>query len=248
MIFGSWQIQPGDYMDSLTSISGSDSIVIIRLENYPTYFPLDTIWICEGDSYDFYGQILTTSGVYYSTFQSIHGCDSIVELPLNVIPEPMVSLDPFVQDSVEVDASVITLPNGNPPGGEYSGAGVTTQGFDPSITGIGEFWITYAYTDTITNCTGQDSTSIIVYDPIGINESVICPVKLFPNPGTDKFTITGSDLRLVEIHNISGELIRKLDTKNRTRLDFNLSGQAKGVYFIRIVNSEEEITKLLILM
>ncbi|MCF8295543.1 MAG: T9SS type A sorting domain-containing protein, partial [Bacteroidales bacterium] len=93
-----------------------------------------------------------------------------------------------------------------------------------------------------------DSTSIIVYDPLGITESVIDPVNLFPNPGTDKFTLIGSDIQSVQIHNISGELIRKLDTKNRTRLDFNLGDQAKGVYFIRIVNSEVEITKLLILM
>jgi hypothetical protein len=247
-IFGAYQTIPGDYMDSLLTSSGSDSIVIIRLENYPTYFPLDTIWICEGDSYDFNGQTLTTAGVYYSTFQSIHGCDSILELPLELIPFPVVSIDDFNPDSASLNAGVIALPIGNPSGGEYTGAGVTSQGFDPSLTGTGEFWITYSYTDTITNCTGPDSTSIIVYDPLGINESVIDLVNLFPNPGTDKFTLIGSDIQSVQIHNISGELIRKLDSKNKNRLDFNLVGQAKGVYFIRIVNAEEEITKLLILM
>ncbi len=248
LIFGVYQTLPGDYMDSLLTSSGSDSILIIRLENYPTYFPVDTVKICEGDFYEFNGQFLTTAGTYYATFQSIHGCDSILELPLELMPAPMVSIDDFNPDSASLHAGAIALPIGIPSGGEYAGAGVTSQGFDPSLTGTGEFWITYSYTDTITNCTGKDSTSITVYDPLGINESVINPVQLFPNPGRDNFTITGSHIQSVQIHTISGKLIKEPEITNRTRIDFNLMGYAKGVYFIRIVNSEEEIIKLLILM
>lgn len=40
--------------------------------------------ICANDSYNFYGQTLTTAGVYNHTLQTIHGCDSVVHLHLSV--------------------------------------------------------------------------------------------------------------------------------------------------------------------
>ena len=42
----------------------------------------DSIYI--GNSYDFYGKLLTAAGVYYDTLQTIHDCDSIIELTLTV--------------------------------------------------------------------------------------------------------------------------------------------------------------------
>ena len=43
--------------------------------------------ICEGESYVFGSQTLTTSGVYEETFTSASGCDSVVTLTLSVLPE-----------------------------------------------------------------------------------------------------------------------------------------------------------------
>lgn len=40
--------------------------------------------ICENGSYNFFGQILNTAGVYDHTLQSIYGCDSIVHLHLSL--------------------------------------------------------------------------------------------------------------------------------------------------------------------
>lgn len=42
--------------------------------------------ICNEDEYDFNGQILTASGTYTDTLQTIAGCDSVVELDLTVLP------------------------------------------------------------------------------------------------------------------------------------------------------------------
>jgi hypothetical protein len=72
------------YYDTLQAISGCDSIIELTL----TVISIDTTHIsadiCEGESYDFFGNILTTSGVYHHTLQSVNNCDSIIELTLNV--------------------------------------------------------------------------------------------------------------------------------------------------------------------
>ena len=42
--------------------------------------------ICEGDTYNFYGQSLSTAGVYNHTLQTQYGCDSVVHLHLAINP------------------------------------------------------------------------------------------------------------------------------------------------------------------
>ena len=248
LIFGNWVSQPGDYTDTLLNAQGGDSINIIRLENYPSYLTNDTVEICEGETYNFYGQVLNTAGVYSETFQSVQGCDSIEELMLVVIPAPAVSISPFAPDSVSIDSGLLALPTANPAGGIYSGTGVTASGFDPALAGLGEFWISYTYVDTITGCTNQDSTWIKVYDPIGIEELETNKVKLFPNPGMGNFVLTGTNLQSIQVKTLTGELVKEIEIKNRSEVHFNLTGQAKGIYFVHIVNDDAEVRRLLILM
>ena len=42
--------------------------------------------ICPGESYNFLGETLTTSGEYVQTLQTLYGCDSLVHLSLTVYP------------------------------------------------------------------------------------------------------------------------------------------------------------------
>lgn len=46
----------------------------------------DSLSICDGDSYTFGSQTLTTSGLYTEIFTNVFGCDSIVDLNLTVNP------------------------------------------------------------------------------------------------------------------------------------------------------------------
>ena len=247
-IFGNWQSQPGDYFDTLQNVQGNDSIIIVKLEHYQTYFPVDTVEICEGETYNFYSQVLTTAGVYHETFQSILGCDSIEELSLVVIPAPVVSISPFAPDSVSIGAGLLALPAATPVGGIYSGTGVTASGFDPLLSGLGQFWISYTYIDTITGCSNQDSTLLKVYDPLGIDELETNKVKLYPNPGTGDFVLTGTNLQSIQVKTLTGELVKEIAIKDRSEVHFNLAGQAKGIYFVHIVNDDAEVRRLLVLM
>jgi hypothetical protein len=242
LIMGNWENQPGDYMDSLVNIAGGDSIVIVRLENYPTYYPVDTVEICEGDFYDFNGQILTTAGVYYSTFQSSHGCDSIVELPLTLIQAPLVNISEFNPDSTNINGGIVDLPAASPPGGEYSGTGVTNNVFDPSISGTGEIWISYSYTDTFTGCSNKDSTYINVYDPVGIAELLNNEVKLYPNPGKGSFILDiGNTAKTTELQLFDGQgkHVIQREIKERTS-SINTSNLSVGVYTY-VVKEQGEI-------
>lgn len=81
-----------------------------------------------------------------------------------------------------------------------------------------------------------------------IDESINSKLKIYPNPGTGKFVLTGSDLHLVRIFNITGSLIKEIEPNNSSMIDFSLIGQTRGVYFIEITNAGKKFTRLLILM
>ncbi|MCQ2343773.1 MAG: choice-of-anchor J domain-containing protein [Paludibacteraceae bacterium] len=67
------------------SSAGCDSTVMLVLTVVPTYHEVyDTI--CEGQSYMFGGQTLTTTGDYTNVVTSPYGCDDTTMLHLNVVP------------------------------------------------------------------------------------------------------------------------------------------------------------------
>jgi len=67
----------------------------------------------------------------------------------------------------------IILNQGNPPGGTYSGQGISGSTFDPSIAGPGQHLISYNYDDGLT--IGQCNFNIIVKNPFESSENLtIC--------------------------------------------------------------------------
>ena len=74
----------GIYKETFTSVDGCDSIVTLTLKVADVYNKTIEEFICEGDSYKFGTQTLSSSGTYKETFTSVDGCDSIVTLTLKV--------------------------------------------------------------------------------------------------------------------------------------------------------------------
>ena len=83
---GKYLDKSGVYYDSLVSTQGCDSIHKLNLTVYPTYRKEIRKTICKGESFYFGGEERKTNGVYFDTLTTIHGCDSIIRLVLNVIP------------------------------------------------------------------------------------------------------------------------------------------------------------------
>ncbi len=81
---GSWQKTSGNYFDSLLTIHGCDSILMLDLTVYDIQETQNTMGICNGDSVFLQNSWQKQSGTYYDTLQSIWGCDSIAITDLTV--------------------------------------------------------------------------------------------------------------------------------------------------------------------
>ena len=80
--YGQYVSEPGSYQHMDQTAFGCDKLITLNLTNYDTYETPITRHFCQGESFDFNGQHLTSPGVYRDTLSSIHGCDSIIKLNL----------------------------------------------------------------------------------------------------------------------------------------------------------------------
>ncbi|MBR4391349.1 MAG: PKD domain-containing protein [Bacteroidales bacterium] len=84
---GQTLLSEGDYrFDTLTS-QGCNKTITLHLHHYPVYDEtVFTEFICEGDSYDFFGIPYNYTCQPFKILESEYGCDSIVRLHLTVYP------------------------------------------------------------------------------------------------------------------------------------------------------------------
>lgn len=76
----------GTYIDNLLSTQGCDSIVTTILTVNPTFNVNNPQSICQGASYSINGNSYSTAGSYTDLYQSVNGCDSLVNTVLTVNP------------------------------------------------------------------------------------------------------------------------------------------------------------------
>lgn len=148
LLGGSYQTQPGYYIDSLQAANGCDSVITTFLTLNPISFSTATLVICPGDSALLGGAYQLAAGVYSDTLQNQTGCDSIHYTALTVLP---------LQSNF---ATLIIC----------SGDSVLINGNFESAAGL--------YTDTLQNQLGCDSISsvLLTLDPgvvVNVNQ-VIC--------------------------------------------------------------------------
>ena len=77
---------PGVYDHTLHTQYGCDSVIHLHLDNWQTYETTVNDRFCQNDTYQFYGQDITSPGIYTHTLNSIHGCDSTIRLNLGQDP------------------------------------------------------------------------------------------------------------------------------------------------------------------
>ena len=100
----------GTYTNTFTNSAGCDSIVTINFNYSPNYFfeIIDTnASIC---NYDFNGTILNSGGIYYDTLQGIYGCDSIIELFLDISPIENYISKELCGSSYDFNGTILTSP------------------------------------------------------------------------------------------------------------------------------------------
>ena len=137
----------GTYTVTGTDANGCSNIATKTVSVNPTYNTPLTQSICQGESYNFYGQNLTTAGTYTHTLQTVNGCDSVLTLTLTVksLPTPSISGNTTLCDG---ENTTLTA-NG---GATYLwSSGSTNNTVSVSQSGV--------YTVTVTNTDGCSATT-----------------------------------------------------------------------------------------
>ena len=196
-----------------TSALGCDSTVTLLLTVNRTYLFTTEASTCENEPYEWRGNMFDSAGVYYETFQTVNGCDSIYMLSLTTTP----TYEIFVQDTAIRQH-------------EYVGYGLTLMPLD---SGLFEYDI---QNYTIDGCDSIIHLSLYVVFNDGIDQYVqqLPEFKLYPNPTTTYVNIEGENMERVYVYNSLGKLmmVTNADSDTQTRLEF--VNYPAGYYVVRI--------------
>ena len=99
------------------------------------------------------------SAITYSYKDEVTGCENSAstDMTVNILPVVELEIDP-----VCANTPAFELKGGSPAGGTYSGDGIIGSIFNPSITGTGNFAITYTYRDDVSGCQNSVSSDMVV--------------------------------------------------------------------------------------
>ncbi len=180
---------------------------------------------------------VTTSGNYGVTYTDGNGCSAVSALTsVTVNPTPTVTFDTLA--SICIYNSAITLTQGTPVGGDYSGNGVSGGQFDPAAAGLGISTITYDYTDG-NGCANAATADILVDGCLGITETTNTAIQVFPNPSTGLLTINTSITPIVRliVFDYAGRKVAEQSGNSTTTLSVDLTKMADGMYTFEVITS-----------
>lgn len=179
---------------------------------------------------------VTASGTYTVT-QTVASCPSAASNSISVTVNPSPAVTFGSLPLVCVYDSPITLTQGSPSGGTYSGTGVSGNQFNPAVPGVGSTSITYNYTNS-NGCSGSAQTTATVDQCASIGENELSFISVYPNPSSGVLTVSSGDVNLsgIQVYNAVGQLVSELKGLQTLKQDLNLSTMAKGVYTLRILS------------
>lgn len=141
----------GTYYDSLKTVNGCDSIYQLILYVTPQFHNIEYATICDNDTYNFRGRILTTAGVYFDSLKTFNNFDSIYELRLSVNPTYLFNIEntECYGNSIHFRGMHITKP------GVYYDSLYTLYGCDSVYRLVFNWSSTYLFEDTAVICQGD---------------------------------------------------------------------------------------------
>ena len=216
LVRGNQYPAPGNYTVTLPGAGTCDTTLTLNVTEDPSFQEFETATICQGDSYILGTQVLTSSGSFSEVFSTSSGCDSVVNLTLNVQAPVTTSLVETVcfGGSFTVGTQTYTTT------GTYTDLLQTSQGCDstvnldltvlPQLMGTetaeiceGEsypfggtmYGASGSYTSVFTSPAGCDSTvtlnlNVLPNSQTTLNE-VICPGQSFPL-GPNSYSTAGT--------------------------------------------------------
>ncbi|MBO6117417.1 MAG: leucine-rich repeat protein [Bacteroidales bacterium] len=255
--------QSGVYTEKFPTVNCCDSNVTLVLTVLPFITNDLHISICQGESYTFGDEEYSQAGTYEKTFPSMSGCDSIVTLYLDVLPnithdivvticsghtyefanQELSESGDYYENLTAAngcDSTVILHLTVNKSYDTVINAEMNAEGFyvfnDDTLTTPGTY-IAHLYSET--NC---DSTvTLILSAKSGIEDITETKViSIYPNPAKDKVLIEAyGDVIII---NNNGQVVKEIKNINGIK-DINISDLESGVYYINV----GDITKKLII-
>lgn len=135
----------GVYWDSLrTRVTNVDSVYKLVVDTLPHYLIRENREICQGDSLDFFGEWIKAAGTYrHMDYTKAHGCDSITEWILNIIPVASPTLLTVNRSDKEIPYQWVC------------------RNADGSVKSARDYSWTGTYRDTVLSSRGCDSILIL---------------------------------------------------------------------------------------
>ena len=85
--------EAGTYEVAVSGTCGTSTATIATVTVNPVATATESATICQGDTYSFNGQTLSTAGTYTATLSAANTCDSIITLTLTVLNSPQTTLN-----------------------------------------------------------------------------------------------------------------------------------------------------------
>ncbi|NEM97525.1 Ig-like domain-containing protein [Pontibacter burrus] len=195
-----------------------------------------------------------SASAWFRRVVSAGGCSNTSEaVRVTVNPVPVVTLGTFSKVCTQDEA--LTLTNGQPTGGTYSGPGVENGIFNPATAGPGTHTITYTYAEG-GNCSVSATQTIVVEECVTGVEDEEPPHKfvMFPNPAKDNLYLevdlpqrTDVSIRLVDAR---GRVILKQDYTGKAGAfteTLKLGEMAKGLYILQLTTKDGMYSRRVVL-
>ncbi|MCL2131425.1 MAG: T9SS type A sorting domain-containing protein [Lentimicrobiaceae bacterium] len=206
------------YFNNDFNTNGCDSVTRLELTVNPLIITQISDSICEGDFYDFHGDSLTASGVYYDTLPAISGCDSVIELILTVI---------------SIDTTKISVEICEGDSCDFFGRQLTEKG------------IYYETLQTIHGCDSIIELTLTI-TKVGIATITNHELRIYPNPTDGKLIIESGELKIetIEIFDITGQVIKTYNSLTDNTID--ISELPNAIYFITFHSEGQKIIRKLV--
>jgi len=93
---GQQYLNSGFYTYTTNSIFGCDSTIQLNLIIDPVYSTSTSVSICQGAFFDYNNVQYNSAGTFLIPLQTVAGCDSIIELIISILPQPISPAITFV--------------------------------------------------------------------------------------------------------------------------------------------------------
>jgi len=210
------------------ALTGTVSNFVAGSVNYTT----STIYICQGSSYNFNGTPISTGGVYLDTLPSSSGCDSVVQLTLNVL-----SVDTTV---AQIGSTLLSNATGTYKWVDCNAGysliqGATSKSF--TATAIG------SYAVIVKQGLCVDTSACYAVTSVGINESSLSLITVHPNLiKTDCKIEFGKYFNSVKIKlfDMNGRFVKDFGTFLGVNQLLNMEEFPSAVYLLKVNIADEE--------